>query len=595
MFLKLFPKEYGKSFGAIIFYLSRYRRSFWVLMILSIVSAISNSVVPYLAGRLIDTIALPDTIFSGTALAAPAVLGIVALWFFTKIIADVADRYIALASERLETFIQGEYIARGVGILLEFSLTFHKRRKTGEVFDRIVRAANWLSQVMSRVLIDLTPQFLSVFISLSIMFFINPLLAGILLAAVTLYALVLVRITPRLALVQRKMHRAYDRAYGDAYDVLANVQPVKHAVAEAYEQRKIHKNYFRASRLWISLASVWEKMSFFQRIIVTLTQLAIFLVSIFFIRAGQMSIGELVMFNGYAAMLFGPFVMLGRNWQIIQNGMIAIARASRMLEFPREIYEPPQAIIPPDLTGEIRFDRVSFGYYKDREPTLKDISFSIGGGMVVALVGESGVGKTTLVDLISFYYRPSSGKIFIDGHDIAALDLRSLRSFIAVVPQEIVLFNDTVKNNIKYGKFGASDEEVFYAARLAYADEFIASFPKKYEQVVGERGIKLSTGQKQRIAIARAILRNPRILILDEPTSALDAKSEKYIQESLESLMKGRTTLIIAHRLSTVRKADMILVLEKGRIVERGRHEELIKIQDGVYRKLYELQIGLSP
>jgi ABC-type multidrug transport system fused ATPase/permease subunit len=180
----------------------------------------------------------------------------------------------------------------------------------------------------------------------------------------------------------------------------------------------------------------------------------------------------------------------------------------------------------------------------------------------------------------------------IDGHNIKNLNLKFLRSKIAVVPQEIILFNDTIKNNIKYGSFSAKEEKVFEAAKLAHCVEFIEKFPQKYEQLVGERGIKLSAGQRQRVAIARAILRDPRILILDEPTSALDAKSEKYITESLEKLMEGRTTLIIAHRLSTVKKADKILVLDKGKIVEEGKHEELMKIKDGIYRKLYELQIG---
>jgi len=237
---------------------------------------------------------------------------------------------------------------------------------------------------------------------------------------------------------------------------------------------------------------------------------------------------------------------------------------------------------------------VSFSYGARQKKVLENISFEVRPGEVVALVGESGVGKSTLVDLVSHYYRPTGGHIYIDGHDVSRLDLYMLRSHIAVVPQEPLLFNDTVKNNIRYGNFSASDEEVEQAAKLAYAKDFIANFPQKYNQLVGERGIKLSVGQKQRIAIARAILRSPSILILDEPTSALDAKSEDFIQKSLEFLMEKRTTFIIAHRLSTVRKADMILVLEKGRIIEKGTHEDLLRIPKGVYRRLYEFQIGLT-
>ena len=199
-----------------------------------------------------------------------------------------------------------------------------------------------------------------------------------------------------------------------------------------------------------------------------------------------------------------------------------------------------------------------------------------------------------MMDLLSRFFDPTEGKIFIDDHDIQSFNLRFLRSKISVVPQEILLFNDTVRNNIRYGSFGASDRRIEEAARAAHADQFIDEFPKKYKQIVGERGVKLSTGQKQRIAIARAVLRDPRILILDEPTSALDARSEQLVEEALRKLMEGRTTFIIAHRLSTVRHADTILVLEKGQIAESGTHEELIQIENGIYQKLYNLQIGLE-
>ena len=212
----------------------------------------------------------------------------------------------------------------------------------------------------------------------------------------------------------------------------------------------------------------------------------------------------------------------------------------------------------------------------------------------MALVGESGVGKSTLIDLISGYYFVPKGKVLVDGTDVKKIDLHFLRKNIAVVPQVVVLFNDTIKTNIKYGSFRAGDKKVKMAAEHAHADIFIKKFPKGYEQVVGERGIKLSVGQKQRVAIVRAILRDPKILILDEPTSALDPRIERLITSSLRELMGGRTTFIIARRLSTVREADKILVFKDGRIVEEGIHEELMKIEDGEYRRLYEMHIGLQ-
>jgi ABC-type multidrug transport system fused ATPase/permease subunit len=387
------------------------------------------------------------------------------------------------------------------------------------------------------------------------------------------------------------MHRTYNKAYGDAYDTVLNVATVKQATAENYEKKKAFRNFrLRAAGFWKKIASLWQGLSFSQRIIVTLTQFSIFVYSFFLIRAGELTIGQLVMFNGYAAMLFGPIVVLARNWQIVQNGLISLIRAEKILNYPSEIYIPANATILSEVKGEIVFDKVNFRYRGKGEKILDNVSFRVEPGETVAIVGESGVGKTTLIDLISFYYPPTSGRILIDGHNLKNLDLKTLRSNVAVVPQEIVLFNDTIKNNIRYGKFDANDDEIKRAAELAHAAGFIEKFSKKYDQIVGERGIKLSSGQKQRVAIARAILRDPKILILDEPTSALDARSEKTIQESLEILMVGRTTFIIAHRLSTVRKADKIFVFDKGRLIETGRHEELIKNPNSIYYQLYKLQ-----
>jgi subfamily B ATP-binding cassette protein MsbA len=357
----------------------------------------------------------------------------------------------------------------------------------------------------------------------------------------------------------------------------------------------LYRNFhLKAIVFWLKIHAIWQNVSFLQRLLVSFTQLSVFFLSILFIQKGEMTVGELVMFNAYAAMFFGPFVVLGRNWQTLQNGMAAIVRAEKILKAAPELYEPKDAVALRDLRGDVEFRGVTFSYERNGRATLQNISFKVNAGTSVALVGESGVGKTTLVDLISLYYRPTQGKIYIDGHNILRLNIRTLRSHIAIVPQDIVLFNDTIRNNIRYGRFRATDEEIAEAATAAHANEIIERFPHKYNQKVGERGMKLSSGQKQRIAIARAVLRDPKILILDEPTSSLDAKSEAFISESLGKLMQGRTTFIIAHRLSTVRHANVILVFQKGRIVERGTHDELTAIQGGVYRKLYELQIGLK-
>jgi len=586
--------QYREGLKILFSYLKDWKRILILLTIFSIFEALANATVPYLAGRIIDSLINKSADF----------LMILGIWVVIKLIADVFDWQINSRSNRFEESLHTDYISRAFSTLLYFPLSFHKEHKLGEVTNRIGRAANNLSEIAADLIVDLAPQFLSIIFSLAFTFYIKPQLAGVLLGAVVLYAVFVFRSSPRLARLYPKMHEAYSDAFGDAHDALLNISAVKQAAAEGREEKKMDRSFkIRALGLQKQIIQIRYGLNFGQRILISLTQLTIFLISWHFIRAGEMTVGQLVMFNGYAAMLFGPFVILANRWNTVQNGFASLVRAERLLAFPQEKYLPQKKInITLPLRGEVVFQNVSFNYGstkptvggKAKELVLNNVSMNVKPGEKVALVGQSGVGKSTLVDLISHYYLPTRGKILIDGWDIRNIPLKTLRSQIAIVPQELLLFNDTVKNNIAYGNFGADLKSIREAAKLAHADEFIGRFPKKYNQLVGERGIRLSVGQKQRIAIARAILRDPRILILDEPTSALDARSEKLIQESLQKLMENRTTFIIAHRFSTVREADKILVLEKGTIAESGTHDELMKKPDGIYRKLYELQTGLT-
>jgi ATP-binding cassette subfamily B protein len=557
---------------------------------MSVVSALGNGFVPFISGRFFDAITSPAMV-TILGMIMPLFTALLILWALVQCVTYFVDWKSTILSEKFSNTIWLDYLAIGFGFLLELPMSFHKQNKIGEISNKINVAAGALETIAGRIVIDLAPQLLSIVIALLVAVYLKPLLALFLLLGVIVYILILVRKVKPLAGYQKAYWDHLHVSFGDAYDVVGNTLAIKQSTAEPYEHARMKKSWKDALPLYMRMTMVWGNLNLYQRLTILATQLLIFVASVYYIRAGAMTIGELIAFNAYAAMIFGPFVVIARNWQTIQNGIINIETTEKILRLEPEKYEPARAAAF-EVKGGISFKNVSF-HYESEKPVLENISFEAKPGEVVALVGESGVGKSTLVDLISGYHFPEEGTIEIDGHDIRTVNLRTLRSKIAVVPQEVVLFNDTIEMNIKYGNFKASDAEVREAARKAHAVEFIEKFPKKWQQIVGERGVKLSVGQKQRVSIARAILRNPAILILDEPTSALDAGSEKIIVGSLEELMRGKTTFIIAHRLSTVRKANKIIVVKNGRIVESGTHQELIEIPGGEYRRLHELQIGL--
>ena len=303
---------------------------------------------------------------------------------------------------------------------------------------------------------------------------------------------------------------------------------------------------------------------------------------------GVMTAGSLVAFLTYAVNLANPVKRLSRVYGSLQRAMAAVDRVFHVLDLPETIKDKPGAETLPATDGHVELRHVSFEYKKG-VPALVDVSLEAKPGQMIAFVGPSGAGKSTIANLIPRFYDVTEGAILIDGHDIRDVTIASLRGQIGIVPQETMLFSATVRENIRYGKLDATDEEVEAAARAANADAFIRALPQGYETAVGERGLNLSGGQRQRISIARAILKNPRILILDEATSALDTESEKIVQAALDKLMEGRTSFVIAHRLSTIFDADQIFVIDGGRVKERGTHEELLK-KGGLYSYLYSIQ-----
>lgn len=562
-------------------YLRKYKKEVQKTALLAMAGAILAAVVPYIYGKLVDAVSLEffswDFVF--------ALLGI---WFLVTVVSTFLDKLTFQKRTYLGIDVSNDLVCRSAEHITALPLKFHREKKIGEIFSQIDRAALFISRIVEDIVFLILPQFLTVFVGIFILFFVEWRLAVC--AAVLFFGYILITISKTGGIVenQEEVNKAFETAYGNLYDSFLNIQATKSCAAEDFQKEKLGKDFKEnLAGVYKKFMGLWASLDFWQHLFFGLGFLAIFGFAIFLLRENLISSGKLIMFLGYLGLMRGPLRDLARRWKVFKTGMPAIKRVRKLLRLKQEDYKKEGKILE-EIKGKIEFKNVSFGYKKDR-PVLTDISFTALPGQKIAVVGGSGEGKTTLVDLISLYFVPTRGQILLDGVNIKKLSLRFLRKIIAYVPQETILFNDSVKNNIRFGRPEATDEEIKEAARAAYASRFIENFPKKYEQLVGERGVKLSGGQKQRLVIARALLRDPKILILDEATSSLDVESEKLVQSALEKLIKGRTTFIVAHRLSTVRGADKILVLEKGRIVESGTHRELIK-KKGAYFKFYALQ-----
>lgn len=570
-----------------------YSGTIWSIALIGLLAALADGLVPYVTGRFFDAlIALSEGEVSTWA-GLPLWSSLLGVWLVVRIFSDGLGWWIDRKRRWLGTNLQPETLRVGFAHLLRLPLSFHVNTHVHEQIEKI-NAAGWRLNTIVERAIEFFPQLLSIGIGIALAYSIKPELANVLLIGVVAYAVILVLLLRGTAEASAYAHKAWSQAWDDSVALVTQALGVKQATAETYEierTRSLWKN--KLVSIWYNATElVWSRINMWQRIIVLLTQLGIFLLSIQYVSTGAITVGELVALNGYALMFFGPLVSLGSSWQTMQNGMTSAGRMEEIMRLPEENYQPVNARTSGPQRGEVRFEDVTFRYEQSQE-VLKHFSFMASPGQSVAFVGESGVGKSTAISLISAYYFPAEGKVLVDGVDTREWDLLALRSRMAVVPQEVALFNDTVRANIRYGSFNASDSAVERAAQEAHIHDFIMKQEKGYDTLVGERGIKLSVGQKQRVAIARAILRNPEFLILDEPTSALDIETEQLITTSLEKLMRGRTTFIIAHRLSTVRKADQILVIKDGMIAEQGSHAELIKKPDGVYKHLYELHVGL--
>jgi ATP-binding cassette subfamily B protein len=471
----------------------------------------------------------------------------------------------------------------------ELSLRFHLERKTGGLTRVLERGRNGIETIVRMVILQLAPTIIELaLICVVLMWQFDWRYVAVILVTVTLYLVWTYYATEWRIGIRRKMNDSDTDANVKAIDSLLNYETVKYFSAEDRESERYDRAMARyedaSTRAYTSLAV----LNAGQAIIFTAGLAAAMVMVATEIRAGGKTVGDFVLINAIMIQLYQPLNFMGMVYREIKQAITDIEIMFSILGRPAEIKDAPGAKPLTVAAGDIRFDKVAFAYDPAR-PILKGISFTVPAGKTVAVVGPSGAGKSTISRLLFRFYDLSGGRITIDGQDIAQVAQKSLRQAIGMVPQDTVLFNDTIRYNIRYGRWEATDAEVEEAARLAQIDGFIRLSPQGYETEVGERGLKLSGGEKQRVAIARTILKAPPILVLDEATSALDSHTEKEIQDALERVSKGRTTLVIAHRLSTIVGADEIIVLAKGEIVERGSHSALLAA-GGLYASMWNRQ-----
>jgi ABC-type transport system involved in Fe-S cluster assembly fused permease/ATPase subunit len=571
-----------RSIGRLFPYLWEFRGRVLLAMALLIGAKLASVAVPLVLKEIIDALDKPRP---ELVLPLAFIFSYGLLRFASTTFSDLRDVVFARVTQRAMRRINMAVFTH----LHALSLRFHLERQTGGITRDIERGAKAVASLVGYLLFRITPTVLEILMVAGILFVKLDWVFGVItLITLAAYLGFTITITEWRTQFVRQANTLDSEAYGRAIDSLLNYETVKYFGNETYEAERYDQSLIE-----------WEKMALKSQRSLGLLNAAqagtiAIGVTLMVLRAangvvhGTLTLGDLVMVNAFLLQMFQPLSFLGVMYRQIKESLADVERMFALLKRPREVADAEDARALEVMAGEVRFEQVSFAYNADR-PILHDVSFTIPAGRTVAAVGSSGAGKSTLARLLFRFYDVGMGRISIDGQDIRHVTQDSLRAAIGVVPQDTVLFNDSIYYNIAYGRPDASRDEVIEAARAAHILNFIESLPQGWESVVGERGLKLSGGEKQRVAIARTLLKNPAILILDEATSALDTKTEKAIQAELLEIARSRTSLIIAHRLSTVVEADEILVMEGGRIVERGRHLELLA-KNGVYAHMWALQ-----
>jgi len=576
------PRNEWRAVGMLLPYLWEYKWRVLIALTFLASAKVANVGVPLVLKSVVDALT-PDQQVLALPLALLVAYG--ALRLSTVLFAELRDVVFVRVTQRAIRRIALTVFRH----LHSLSLRFHLERQTGGVSRDIERGTRGISTLLSYMLFSIIPVILEFsLVAVVLLTRFDWRFAAITFTAVAVYIVLTFSVTEWRMAIRRQVNELDSAANTRAIDSLINYETVKYFNNEEYEARRYDENLRKyesaAVKNEVSLGLLNVGQSFVIAIAVTL----LMILAAKGVVNKTLTLGDLVLINGLLIQLYIPLNFLGMVYREIKQALIDTDRMFRLLEQNREIQDRPDAGGLAAGSASIRFEHVDFSYDPKRQ-ILFDVSFDVPAGNKVAVVGHSGAGKSTLARLLYRFYDVSRGAILINGSDIRALQQESLRGAIGIVPQDTVLFNDSIYYNIQYGRPEATREEVIEAARAAHIHDFIESLPDKYEARVGERGLKLSGGEKQRVAIARALLKNPSILIFDEATSALDSETEKSIQGELARIAQGHTTLVVAHRLSTVMDADQILVLEAGRIIERGAHRELLE-RNGAYAQMWALQ-----
>jgi ABC-type multidrug transport system fused ATPase/permease subunit len=597
-------KESLREVLGLFVYLKPYRGRFILSLVCIVLSAFTTSLFPFFLGKMIDA-AAPSAAVTGTGTAisdSPLGAGLKDLhWSLNTTLLLIFGQ---LSVQTIFSFLR-VYLLTEVGEkaladmrrdvyskLLSMPMSFFTEKRVGELSNRLSSDLSQIQDALSFTLAEFLRGIFTLAIGLLFIFWISTRLALVMLAVVPIIAVLAVVFGMRIRKMARKTQDQLAESGTIVQETFQGISMVKAFTGEFYEISRYVKSV--SAVVHTAIANARYRGAFVSFMIFSVFGAIAFVMwyGATMIQSGQLTIGSLTMFVIFSMLVGGTFAGFADMFSQLQKTLGATQSIREILRSEGEPVEISPVHVSPEyiLKGDVQFDRVSFRYpgRKDIE-VLKSISLEAGRGEQIALVGPSGAGKSTLASLLLRFYEPDSGLLLFDGRPASGFPLTQLRRQIAFVPQEVILFGGTIRENITYGKPEATEEEIIAAARSANAYEFITRFPEQFDTVVGERGIRLSGGQRQRIAIARAILKDPAILILDEATSSLDSESEQLVQEALENLMRGRTSFVIAHRLSTIRKADKIVVIDKGTVLESGTHDQLMK-SNGLYRKLSDMQ-----